>query len=316
MLYGGEPYAGANLNPPFLMPLFMAMALLPPDVSLWVWRGLSVAVYCAIVFIYARRYGTRIPRVIWALALPGFWALIRQGQIYVVLLFLVVVAALALEAGKHWRAGLALGVLAAWKPNFVLWPVMLFVAGERRVAVLAGGVACALWIVPLMVLDPAITASYVEQLRAASALHYAGNLSLSAELLRHGAPQFVTVSVALVALGVAILAARRAPLDSVQHRALPLALLGAPIGWGSYVILLVPSMLSVTRWSPPLVMGAILFLIPLYILRWVLQVGEQIAGTLGTAALVLTAVGLWCARTAQPGNHLPTGSTQSHESKV
>jgi hypothetical protein len=115
---------------------------------------------------------------------------------------------------------------------------------------------------------------------------------LIGELARLGAPDFIALLIPCLAGLVAIFGARGASIDTVQRRAIPLAILASPLGWGAYVILFVPSMLSAPRWNHTLTAGALLPLIPLQALLW-LNLSPPIAGTIGTIALAATAVGLW-----------------------
>jgi Glycosyltransferase family 87 len=209
--------------------------------------------------------------VLWAVNLAGFWHVVELGQLYVPLLALTVAAWVSLRDGRVLPAAIALGLLIAIKPNFVVWPLLLLIAGRRDFAVPAlvagGGFA----LLPLVLRGPAV---YESWLAATPSLEYAGlsmsmiggNFSFVAVTGRLGLWQAgVLLSAFILAMCVLVARRRAATNEQLGGLAIATALLIGPVTWAGYSILLLPVFFCL-RWTPTLVLAAGLLCWPFWLL--------------------------------------------------
>ena len=82
--------------------------------------------------------------------------LLYLGQIYTPLVLACIVAWLRLEKGDYLVAGIMIGLLISMKPNFAVWPVLLFLAGHRMPSVVTIATAVVIAAVPLVIFGPGI----------------------------------------------------------------------------------------------------------------------------------------------------------------
>jgi hypothetical protein len=123
--------------PPQAPVLFAPLGALPYQIARPLWTFLSAAAYCGVVWLAWRAVRADLPdgRLIAAAAVvfaPAWHVLVNQ-QVTTILLVACVAGWLALERGRPFLAGVALGVLAL-KPQFGLVLAPLVIArGEWRV---------------------------------------------------------------------------------------------------------------------------------------------------------------------------------------
>jgi hypothetical protein len=278
---GTDRTAAPNLNPPASVPPLQLLAKLNLHDAHQVWRLVSIALYglalAALLSAYPERRSLLF--VLWAVNLAGFWHVVELGQLYVPLLALTVAAWVSLRDGRVLPAAIALGLLIAIKPNFIVWPLLLLIAGRRDIALPAlmagGGFA----LLPLVLGGPAV---YESWLAATPSLEYAGvsmskvggNFSFIAMTGRLGLWQAGVLLSAFI-LAMCVLVARRRPatLEQLGGLAIAAALLIGPVTWAGYSILLVPVFFCL-RWTPTLVLAAALLCWPF----WLLLEAEQAWG--------------------------------------
>ena len=162
-----------NYPPPAAL-VFLPLAALPLRPALLLWTVLNAALALLALDRLARaaRPGHRLDaraRLLGAglacAVLPLDWGLLA-GQPVGLVLLLGALAYLALRDGRDARAGLALALLAALKPQLALAPILGLVALRRwrsLVAVFAGGAA--LRSLSLLLADPAALDAYLHLLR-------------------------------------------------------------------------------------------------------------------------------------------------------
>ena len=126
-----------NLSPPVMLPVFSALARLNPVVAFRAWYLVSLILYGTGLVLLARTYRPirETWKIVWALGLAGLWATLALGQIYIPLALACIAAWLLIEWRKFGTAGVIIGILIAIKPNFIVWPILLLLAGHSTVAV-------------------------------------------------------------------------------------------------------------------------------------------------------------------------------------
>lgn len=267
--FDGAPDGAApvNLNPPASLLLFRPLANLELHRAFTIWYVLSLVCYLATLALIGHARVVRLTpvRIAWALALPPLWETLWLGQIYVFLALVVAGAWLLLERRQFAAAGMAIGIVVAIKPNFVVWPLLLGVSGFWSIAVLAIIVAAALNLVPVAVFGygPALITNWLHALpSAASALAVPTNVTLSGLAARLGLPLLgVPLSAALLGALAYWAWRRRPPVLDVTSFSLVAACLAAPLIWPHYFLLFLPIFLA-RRWTVLWGVAACLVLAP------------------------------------------------------
>ncbi|UCH74489.1 MAG: DUF2029 domain-containing protein, partial [Rhodospirillales bacterium] len=261
-----------NLNPPASLLLLAPLARLEPKATmtaLW-WGGLLL--YAGIVVLTLRRH-TRPDGLLigaWALALPALWDGLRLGQVYVLLFAGAALVWYLLEEERPLLAGVAIGCLAALKPNLLVWPALLLLAGHRRVAGAAAVAFLFVSTLPALIFGPEVYVQWLAMLRGdvAGRSGYFANATVVAIGVRAGSHLLGGALAALV-LAWAAFQVRRRPISALQASALGVgvAILVSPVAWMHYLLLLVPALLRL-RWTPGIIFGAAVMVIPTVAAFW------------------------------------------------
>lgn len=268
-----------NLNPPISIGLFGYISQFDPHRSLQVWQVASAVLYAASVLLlaFAYRENTTPTRFLWAFTLAGFWHTVVLGQIYIVLLFFTVLGWILLQRGQFILAGIAIGMVIALKPNFVIWPIFLLLAGYYLTALVSLISGVAISMVPLFSYGMDI---YLRWLEASAlrleTLRMPGNNSILGLTAR-----FDTITLGLV-IGVLAVSALLVLSKLRQSKALEqfeyfsalgiiASLLASPISWTGYTILLLPIFFSLKKWSLAVIIAAALLAIPFQIVLQLFQ---------------------------------------------
>lgn len=261
----GGAYA-PNLNPPISVLIFQCFATTDPATAFLIWYAISATLFLIAIGLLIHTYGPHLSllHVLWVFALTGLWHTLRLGQIYMPLLLVTIFAWLLLRSNRRLLAGVCVGLLIAIKPNFILWPLLLLIAGgylPMLIATLATVVVVSL--IPLLVYGPIIYQQWIPVLASSSQGNpMPSNASLAGFLARMGLAEWGTIVSALLVLGIAIWCWRIRP-DVLQLSAIGICttLLASPIAWDGYTLLLVPVFFALC-WSWPMVIAAILLLVP------------------------------------------------------
>lgn len=294
-----------NLNPPISAILFRVFDVPDPAVTFWAWFWVSVASQLAIVMVvlWFQRPSEPVAVAAWIVGLAGFWDTLFLGQIYVPLALAAVGAWCLLNRGAGLWSGILIGVVAAMKPNFLVWPVLLFLAGHRRPAMAALATVLAVSAVPLLVYGPDVYRQWFQLVAADRArAFFLTNASLSGLAARAGVPGLgLVLSVALLgALTVWALWRKPEPARASAF-ALLAALLASPLGWIHYTLFLVPVVVS--RWrEPAMAIVALALLVPVPFIIDQFDKAAWVQFTLGSVyawALVLC-LGLLIFREGRP----------------
>jgi hypothetical protein len=195
----------------------------------------------------ANPYHLRPLSVLLLCNLAGLWHVIELGQIYVLLLGLVAAAWFLLRSGRFTSAGLALALLVAIKPPFVLLAVLLFLAGHRRSGAIAVGLAVAVSAIPILIDGVGIYEQWLSVSRELTPvlIQGPGNGSLAGFAGRFMPPSVGMALSSLMMAGAAWLCWRLRP-DAMTAFSLGivLVLLAGPLTWPGYGLLLLPILLS------------------------------------------------------------------------
>lgn len=237
-----------NLNPPVSALLFQVFDWADPVLTRQVWNGISILCYLAAVGLLLRRYTRGLEMAllgIWALGLAGFLDTLFLGQIYTPLVLAAVGAWLLLERGKLVAAGILIGLIISMKPNFLVWPVLLFLAGYRLPSLVAIATAGLIALVPLAVFGPHL---YLDWLKLVASdgerAIFLTNGSFAGLAARVGLQFLGPILSGLLLIALAAWAFREKPsVLTVSGLALVAALLASPLGWIHYTLFLLPVMI-------------------------------------------------------------------------
>jgi alpha-1,2-mannosyltransferase len=149
---------------------FSPLSALSYSVAVTIWIAVIVLLYaasCAMTWRYCtalHRY--RYETVACAVAFPGLFSTVLNGQTSAIALLAVATALFALRHGWSFIAGLALGCLA-FKPHWLLAAVAVFMAA-REWRVVAGALTAAAGQIGLtyLLVGPAVMSAYWRTLRA------------------------------------------------------------------------------------------------------------------------------------------------------
>jgi hypothetical protein len=252
--YNGAQIDLPNLNPPISLYAFEGLSKVDPGLGKGTIVALSAGLYAAVIVMLLRRYPEkRTPLVlIWAVSLAGFWHTLELGQVYIPLLA-AMTGAWLLQDRRPLLAGVLLGVVIAIKPNFALLPLLLFIAGDRRLSLSSLATAAGLSAVPLLLDGPSVYRQWQEASRAFAGLEMPGNSSLVAIFARAGVSELGYAASALLVIAMAAFAYRVRPsTEQLFAAGLVGALLLGPITWSGYTLFVLPVLIARPwqRWEP------------------------------------------------------------------
>ncbi len=298
---GRDPYAIAardqNLLAPLWLPVVRLLAVVDLDGIAGLWRAVSAVLYLAAIAVLARVRRFTPFRLAWLLAFAGLWETLIFAQVYVLVLWLILAAWLALDRHRSVLAGLAIGLLIALKPNFALWPVLLFVAGYPAVSLVALISGAVLFAVPGLWYGPGVLTAWLRAASGSTAplFFFPANASLFGLTARLGLPWLAwPLVVAAVLFGARHLWRLRPSVGDAGALALAVTLLVSPLAWIGYALALMPALL-LRPWSRALAPGLTLLVVPLpvVLLGYGAPIGVQLTvGSLYCYALILVLVGI------------------------
>lgn len=293
-----------NLNPPISLPLFQMIDAVEPDPAeaLRLWWGVSFVLYVVAVGLLVRRHRGEAPlvAVVWAFALPGFWDTQALGQVYVPLVLAGIGGWLLAERGRWVAAGLLIGLVCAFKPNFLVWPGLLFLAGHRRLALASGAAFAGYCVLPVLIYGPGVYAGWFALLaEQGERAVFLTNASLAGLLRRAGFGRVGDLLGFALLAGLALWALRRRPsVELAGAVGLFGGVVASPIAWIHYTLFLLPVYFWAPR-APLLRLSGALLLVPVPFLlnriesppAFVLTVGSVYAWAvlLGLAGLLVAA---------------------------
>jgi hypothetical protein len=289
-----------NLNPPVSLPLFQILGKLDPSHAFRLWWSFSFLLYIALAFILVNHYRPQNPWLPFfvMLAAAGFWDTLLLGQIYVPLAFAAALGWVLLEKGKYVLAGILIGLVVAVKPNFMVWPTLLLLAGHIAPAVVSIISAALFSILPALYYGTNVYKQWAEVIsKHPTHLDFPSNASFAALAQRFGVPEFSLISGMVLLLAFAVWVWRFRPgLLHTSSLGLLGALLASPLGWVHYTLFLLP----IFVWAQPsrsLVIAALLLMLPVsLIINTFMNAPSWQQCTFGSAytwALILLLIHFW-----------------------
>jgi len=241
----GRNVAAINLNPPVLLYPFRLLAKLPPRDSFNAWTALSVALFLASLMLVLDMYPERKLRIrlLWILSLAGLWYTFQAGQIYTVLLFGTALAWWCLRKQKYIAAGIAIGVICAIKPPFLIWPGLLIAGSSKKTGFTVIAAALGFSAIPLALQGPIIYQQWIAACRNFNGYELEGNSSLLAMFSRAGIPGagLAFAILMLLATLIWIFVTKPDPLFTSEIAILA-SIFAGPISWIGYTIMLIPAL--------------------------------------------------------------------------
>ena len=263
-----------NLNPPISVLIFKQIANIDPFVSINTWRIISILLFAASVLIlqlaYRKTGSSSVLRIAWAIALAGFWHTIQLGQLYCFLLLLIVLTYVFLKNTKDIPAGITLGLLIAFKPNFIFWAFALLAARRLKVFLYAGFTGLLVSLIPFFTNGFEIYAQWLEasKLFTPVLLLFPGNNSFQGLTARISQSQIGIILGVFLSLAVLWHIYKHRLVDSaVNALGVTISLLISPIAWTGYTLLLLPVFFELKNWNWKYYLSAAIFAVPVvYIL--------------------------------------------------
>ena len=284
----GRQGAAVNLNAPLSVPIFQVLTLFDPASARLGWFVATLAAFVVLAVGLVLAYPTRRGplQIVWPFAMAAFWETLNLGQVYA-FLALLATGAWLLVGRRPALAGVLIGFVVAFKPNFVVWPVLLWLAGERRASGVAAA-AAALWcLLPVALYGPNIYVQWFAAVRSSAINTQVANGSLGGLATRLGAP--ATVGVLIMGSGLLAMAAwvwrRRTSASTTSAMAMTGALLCSPLAWVGYSLFLLPIFAN-RRPSFALGLAGTLLCIPRLPLQEWSDASTLVRATLGSAYTV------------------------------
>lgn len=261
----GQVVLDPNLSPPALLPLFGWMARWNPNREIIAWTYASYCAFLAAALLVAFGAGFKVQRrqLLWMLLAPSILHTLWLGQDYAYLALLSAGIWLCFRKHQLAAAGVLLGVLCAAKPNLLLWPLLLWLAGHRRTAAVGVLTFAGSSAAPAFLYGPHIYIEWRNALALTNHSIFPTDVSLVGYATRLGSRTAGFALAVCVAIAIGVWAYRRRPeLDATSGVAICASILCSPLAWFHYTILLMPWMVR-RRWNLADSATALLMLLPL-----------------------------------------------------
>jgi hypothetical protein len=239
-----------NLNPPCMLPLFQILSHLSLVKVGIIWTTVSLTLLLSATWLLVRhRPEMQVRQVVWLLLAISVFDTIICEQIYLLLLFLSAVAWVCADNKRDVIAAIALGLLVAIKPTTLFWPIFLFLAGHRRLALRSLAVTVIVSGVPLLLYGWDVYREWLTVLKADNHWILPTDIAIPAYFTRIGQRDAgLLAALALFAVLAWWVWRRRPNLEVVSGTALCATLLCAPLAWYGYSLMLAPVFVA-HRWS-------------------------------------------------------------------
>jgi hypothetical protein len=257
-----------NLNPPISVFIFEMVKWGNINTSFWAWRIISFLLYTLGILIMAFSFSQHVStkRILWLFSLAGLWQTLEMGQIYIILVFILVICWCFLRSNRLLGVGILIGLMVAIRPNFGVWPVILLFSGYWKISLLAFVTTGIIGILPAFRYGSKIYFQWLEASSQFKGLTIPGNSSL----IGLGAHFDLVLLAALLSTFLVVFLifwTRKSylPLRDISALAVVGSLLASPITWSGYSLLLLPIILE-RRWNLALKTSSFLLSTPVFII--------------------------------------------------
>jgi hypothetical protein len=264
-----------NLNPPISIIIFEQIIFSSLQNAVITWRIVSIILYIALAIVIQRsdlsnqKSPTGIQRLMWILALAGFWHCIQLGQIYIPMLAIAILAWTWLKQGRDILGGIAIGFLIAIKPNFIVWALILLAARNWKSFLAAGITSLGISVIPLFLYGPEIYIQWIEASAqfAPDLLIFPGNNSFQGLTARFGFSEIGAVLGVSLLIGILLFVfIKKIPQTAIHGIGIISSLLLSPIAWTGYTLLTIPIFLEKEKWNVPYWVSALILVTPFAII--------------------------------------------------
>jgi hypothetical protein len=261
-VFGSYVGSAINMSPPITLLAYAPLSHFDTNKLFPFWRAISIILFFISLWLLVSFYKPDATKIIWACGIAGLWVSIGVGQIYSFLLLLTVCAWLSLEKKNNLLVGLFIGLLIAIKPNFLVWPVLLFIGGNKKTGISAFFIGILLSLIPFLVWGPSIYYEWLKYSSSAGETFFPTNMSFLGIALRLGIPflgyLFAFSFLLFVAYWVKLSKPKENDLNGIS---LLSSLLASPAAWIGYTLLLLP-IFFYQKLNRRLLISASLFMIP------------------------------------------------------
>jgi hypothetical protein len=253
---GTELTAEGNLNPPIILPVFQVTSHRSLRAFSYTWTLLSFLLLtaCVVILMTTQPY-MQTRQVLWLMLCAPTLTTLGEGQIYFLLFALAVLALISLQRGRLLLAAIAIGLLVAIKPIFVLWPVLLLFS-DWRIAIRSFVSAFIFSVLPLPFYGLTVYREWASALAGDSHWIAPVNIALVAYARRLDHPSLGAAAAFLFFIATATWARRTRP-DALQASAVMLcaSVLCSPLAWPGYLLPAAPFLVA-RRWGTLETIGA------------------------------------------------------------
>jgi hypothetical protein len=243
---GGQDIDSPNLNPPASLYAFRLMAEVNPYTGKLLLNIATSISFVLVVLALLRDAGRKLTPglALWLVSLAGFWHIIELGQIYFPLLA-ALTCAWIVQDKRPLLAGLLIGLTIAIKPNFAVWPMLLFLAGDRKTSISAFATAAGVSVLPLVSFGTDVYSQWLKASSEFSGGAIPNNASIISIFARAGLTEVGLVASACVLLLAAFWAfVARPSRREAAAAGLVIALALGPITWSGYTLFALPVLLD------------------------------------------------------------------------
>jgi alpha-1,2-mannosyltransferase len=248
----GPIHYDVNLQPPILLPLFQILGHFGPRSGVIVYTLLSVAAFIGgTALLIAQLKGKIQIRVIFFLLFSmSVLDIVYLAQDYGFMFLLVCLVVYFIKSERTLATAICIGVLVSIKPNLGVWPILLFLANYKKLAVISTLTAIALTTLPIALYGPSIYTQWLHAYAVSDAGIFPSDISLSGIFTRLGYPLAGRIVAVLLFLALANLIRRNRPGQiEVGGVATCAGILCSPLGWFQYSVLAAPLFAASKRWG-------------------------------------------------------------------
>jgi hypothetical protein len=229
-----------NLNPPILLPIFQALALLPPSDAFVIWTLLSLLIF-VVTSAFILWADPKIPEsgILFSLVGAPIIDTLYSGQIYAILYLLGTAAWWSIRSRRSVISATSIGLLVAIKPIFILWPLFLILTGERRLCVRSSIVALGATLLSVVAYGVGIIPQWLGAMKGDQHYVLSFDVSVPAFFHRNGHPNAGYALAAVLLASLLLYTFTVKPnVRITSGLAVSATILCSPLAWIAYAVIL------------------------------------------------------------------------------